>query len=198
MKAVTSSWSKGSIVPQRAASAELCDWEERQAVLLAGFTAESCAVNVFCRGAAFSSSVLFMQTAESERKVRHLINRCGCGSVSYVFLRAHIQRQNRSARGYRIFFLSSEILSKLWPLNFSLLFPFPYFILCCQLHEICFPLTSCCQYTKWPHANTTSPCSEVPYFRKQQRNEKIKVASRSLKLYFQTAHDREWKQCSHR
>jgi len=36
MKVVTSSWSRGSIVPQRAANAELCDWEERQAVLLAG------------------------------------------------------------------------------------------------------------------------------------------------------------------
>lgn len=36
MKAVTSSWSRGSIVPQRAASAELCGWEEKQAVLLAG------------------------------------------------------------------------------------------------------------------------------------------------------------------
>lgn len=90
------------------------------------FTAESHAVNVFCREAAFSSSVLFMQTAESGRKLRHLINGCGCGSVSHVFLRAHIQRQNPSAGGYRIsFFFSSETLSKLWPLNFSILFPFP-------------------------------------------------------------------------
>jgi len=62
-------------------------------------------------GAAFGwqcSSALFMQTAESEREVRHLINGCGCGSVSYVFLRA--QRQNPSVGGCRFcIFLSSEV-----------------------------------------------------------------------------------------
>ena len=113
MKAVTSSWSRGSIVPQRAASAELCGWEERQAVLLAGLLLNPALQVSSAGGAAFRwqcLSVFFMQTAESERKDRHLINGCGCGSVSYVFLRAQIQRQNPSARGYRFcIFLSSEI-----------------------------------------------------------------------------------------
>lgn len=116
MKAVTSSWSRGSIVPQRAASAELRDWEEMQAVLPAGLLLNPALRLSSAGGAAFCwqcSSVLFMQTAESERKVRHLINGCGCGSVSYVFLRAQIQRQNPSARGCRFcIFLYSEIFKQ--------------------------------------------------------------------------------------
>lgn len=36
-EAVTSGWSRGSIVSQRAASTDLCGWEELWAVLLAGF-----------------------------------------------------------------------------------------------------------------------------------------------------------------
>lgn len=126
MKAVTSSWSRGSIVPQRAASAELCDWEEKQAVLLAGLLLNPALPVSSVGGTAVRwqcLSVLFMQTAESERKVRHLINGCRRGSVSYVFLRAQIQRQS-SARGYRFcIFLSSEVWNKLWWLNFSVLSP---------------------------------------------------------------------------
>lgn len=90
-------------------------------------------------------------------------------------LRAQIQGQNPSAKGCRS--ASSEILSKFWCVNFSIgSLPYPHFILHCELLEICFPLTPCCEYTKCPPASTT-----------HSREKKIKVTGRSLKVYFQTA-----------
>lgn len=48
------------------------------------------AESVFIRRSWQCSPAPFMRTAECERKVRRLINGCGCGSVDYVVAGAQI------------------------------------------------------------------------------------------------------------
>lgn len=157
------------------------------------------AERVFITGRSWQCSpVPFLQTAESGRKLRRLINGCGCGSVDYVSVGAQIQRENPSARHYRFcVYFSGQILRKLWCLHFSVFLTSPFFVclffwyllfFCLDLLFVCvfsffnalsaqwslLPFTPCSRCTRCPPANTTSPRSGVPLIWNQQRKEKKK------------------------